>query len=99
MKSEFSRARHLLTRHFLRRLIDNDLISPNADSHESLALLCSALVTVALFLCFFITIVYLTAFIQLPGPSALSALSDRFLFISASMAVSALLTLTVWEAL
>lgn len=89
----------LLTRVFLRRLIDNDLISPHADRHESLALLFAMVVSVAVFVTFFLSTNYLAAFIQLPGPTALSALSDRFLFISASMVVSALAALMVWDAL
>jgi len=89
----------LVLRLFLRRLIDNDVISPHADRHESLAVLCALVVSLAVFVTFFITTEYLAAFIQLPGPTALSALSDRFLFISASIAVSALATLMVWDAL
>ena len=89
----------LVLRLFLRRLIDNDVVSPNADRHESLAVLFALVVSFAVFVTFLITWGYLSAFIQLPGPTALSALSDRFLFISASMAVSALATLMVWDAL
>jgi hypothetical protein len=89
----------LLLRVFLRRLVDNDLISPHADRHEALAVLCAMLVSVAVFVTFFVSTNYLAAFIQLPGPTALSALSDRFLFISAAMAVSALAALMVWDAL
>lgn len=89
----------LVLRLFLRRLIDNDVISPNADRHESLALLCALVVSFAVFVSFLISWEYLAAFTQLPGPTALSALSDRFLFISASIAVSALATLMVWDAL
>jgi hypothetical protein len=89
----------LVLRLFLRRLIDNDRISPHADRHESLAVLCALVVSLAVFVTFFISTEYLAAFIQLPGPTALSALSDRFLFISASIAVSALATLMVWDAL
>jgi hypothetical protein len=89
----------LVLRLFLRRLIDNDVISPNADRHESLAVLFALVVSFAVFVTFLMTWGYLAAFIQLPGPTALSALSDRFLFISASIAVSALATLMVWDAL
>jgi hypothetical protein len=42
---------------------------------------------------------YLAAYILLPGPTALSALPDRFLFIAASLGVSALAALLVWDAL
>ena len=40
-----SEPRRLLTAHFLRRLIDDDLISPNADRHESLSMICAMLVS------------------------------------------------------
>lgn len=89
----------LVTRLFLRRLIDNDLISPHADRHESLAVLSALIVSLAVFVTFFLSTNYLAAFIQLPGPAALSALSDRFLFIAASIAISALAALMVWDAL
>ena len=51
------------------------------------------------FVTFFVSTSYLSAFVQLPGPTALSALSDRFLFIAASIAISALAALMVWDAL
>jgi hypothetical protein len=89
----------LVLRLFLRRLVDNDVISPNADRHESLAVLGALVISFAAFVTFLITWGYLAAFIQLPGPTALSALADRFLFISASIAVSALAALMVWDAL
>jgi hypothetical protein len=89
----------LVTRLFLRRLIDNDLISPHADRHQSLAVLLGFVVSLAVFVTFFLSTPYLAAFIQLPGPAALSALSDRFLFIAASIAISALGALMVWDAL
>jgi hypothetical protein len=96
---EATPAVRLLTRLFLQRLIDNDLISPHADRHESLALLYAAVLSLALLVTFLVSTVYLAAFIQLPGPTALSALSDRFLFMSASMVISALAALMVWDAL
>jgi hypothetical protein len=89
----------LVTRLFLRRLIDNDLISPHADRHQSLAVLFGFVVSLAVFVTFFLSTPYLSAFIQLPGIAALSALSDRFLFIAASIAISALGALMVWDAL
>lgn len=99
MGSEETSAVRLLTRLFFRRLLDNDLISPHADRHDSLAVLYAAVLSLAVFVTFFVSTPYLSAFIQLPGPTALSALPDRFLFISASMAVCALAALLVWDAL
>ena len=89
----------LMTRLFVRRLIDNDLISPHADRHESLAVAYALVLSLAVFATFFLSTNYLAAFIQLPGPAALSALSDRFLFIAASISISALAALLVWDAL
>ena len=37
------RARRLLRDHFLKRFLDNDLISPNTDRHEVLVLLAASL--------------------------------------------------------
>jgi hypothetical protein len=88
-----------VTRLFLRRLLDNDLVSPHADRHESLAVVYAFVASLGVFATFFISTNYLAAFIQLPGPAALTALSDRFLFIAASTAFSALAALAVWEAL
>jgi hypothetical protein len=89
----------LLTRLFIRRLLDNDLVSPHADRHDSLGVVYAVILSLALFVTFFVSTPYLAAYILLPGPTALSALPDRFLFIAASFAVSALAALLVWDAL
>jgi hypothetical protein len=89
----------LLTRLFVRRLLDNDLISPHADRHDSLGVAYAVVLSLAVFITFFVATPYLAAYILLPGPTALSALPDRFLFIAASLAVSALAALLVWDAL
>jgi hypothetical protein len=89
----------LLTRLFVRRLLDNDVISPHADRHDSIGVMYAVVLSLALFVTFFVSTPYLAAYIQLPGPTALSALPDRFLFIAASLAVSALAALLVWDAL
>ena len=89
----------LLTRHFLRRLLDNDLISPHGDRHETLVVLAAVVTTLGLFITFFITSDYLASFDQPPGPTAMSALGDHFLYIAGSMALSALAALLVWDGL
>ena len=89
----------LLTRLFVRRLLDNDLVSPHADRHDSLGVVYAVILSLAVFVTFFVSTPYLAAYILLPGPTALSALPDRFLFIAASLAVSALAALLVWDAL
>jgi hypothetical protein len=94
-----SDARRLLTSHFLRRLVDDDLISPNADRHESLALLCGCLASAGLFVSVLISTRYLFNPYQTPGATAIGALFDHFLFVSASMTATALITLLVWDGL
>jgi hypothetical protein len=94
-----SDARRLLTAHFLRRLIDDDLISPNADRHESLAMICGGLASLGLFVSVIISMRYLFNPYQTPGATALSALFDHFLFVSASMTATALVTLLAWDGL
>jgi len=89
----------LMTRLFIRRLIDNDLISPHADRHDSLALAYAVVLSLGVFVTFFLSIPYLAALVQLPGQAALSALSDRFLFVAASISISALAALVTWDAL
>src|SRR5262245_23570615 len=89
----------LVTRVFLRRLIDNDLISPHADRHESLAVLYAVIISVAVFGTFFTCTDYLAELILLPGVAALRALGDCFLFISGSITITALAALMVWDAL
>lgn len=90
--------RELLTRHFVRRFVDNDLISPDADRHGVLAVAGAALISSSLFLTVALCFKYLFG-VELPGPAALWALNDRFLYIAGSMIVTALATLAVWDAL
>ena len=92
-------ARRLLTGHFLRRLVDDDLISPNADRHESLAMICGCLASLGLFVSVLISTKYLFNPYQTPSATALSALFDHFLFVSASMTATALVTLLAWDGL
>jgi len=94
-----SDARRLLASHFLRRLIDDDLISPNADRHESLSMICALLTSLGLFVSVLISTRYLFNPYQTPGLTAVSALFDRFLFASAAMTATALVTLLAWDGL
>jgi hypothetical protein len=94
-----SEARRLLTSHFLRRLVDDDLISPNADRHESLAMMCGVLASLGLFVSVLVSMKYLFNPYQTPGATAISALFDHFLFVSASMTATALVTLLAWDGL
>jgi hypothetical protein len=87
----------LLTRHFLDHLIHNDLVSPDADRHAVLAVAVATICSVVLFVTMGLAMPYLVQFVQLPGVTAVSVLSDRALLFGGSMIVTALVTLLVWE--
>src|SRR5690349_11954860 len=89
----------LLVRHFLRRLLENDLISPDADRHEVLGVACAALITAGLVGTVFISVKYQFSPLQLPGWTSLAALNDMSLFLGASMIVMALVAVSEWDAL
>ena len=91
--------RRLLTAHFLRRLIDDDLISPNADRHESLSMIGAMLVSMGLFVSVIASMRYLFNPWLTPAMASVSALGDHFLYTSAAMTATALLTLLVWDGL
>jgi hypothetical protein len=89
----------LLTRHFLRRLLDNDLISPNADRHETLTVGATMLISTGLFISVLIASKYIMNPFPTPVHMALGSMQDRFLFIAASMVAMALAALAQWDAL
>lgn len=89
----------LLTRHFLQRFLENDLISPDADRHETLAVICAALISASLFVTVLLALKYLFQPFQSPGRTAVVALDDRFLYIACSMIVMGLVAVATWDAL
>src|SRR5688572_164164 len=88
----------LLTRHFLRRFLDNDLISPHVDLHENTTLACAAIVSTSLFLSVALGAKFIAGMLM-PGPTAILALTDHFFFIGASMIAMALVAAMQWDAL
>jgi hypothetical protein len=92
-------ALRLLTRHFLRRLLDNDLISPNADRHETLTVGATMLISTSLFVAVLISSKYVMNPFPTPVAMGLGGIQDRCLFVSASMVVMALVAIAQWDAL
>jgi hypothetical protein len=87
-----------LTRHFLRRFLENDLISPDADRSQLLAVVGAALFSVTLLVTVFMSFQYvMTA--RTPSQLALAALNDKYFYLSLSMIVSALLAVVQWDSL
>jgi hypothetical protein len=87
-----------LTRHFLRRFLENDLISPEADRAQLLAVVGAALFSVTLMTTLFMSFGYVSGG-WTPSGLAIAALNDRHFYIALSMTVSALLAVTQWDSL
>ena len=88
----------LLTRHFFRRFIENDLISPDADRHQTLVVVCASIVSFGLVVTLLLALRYVGP-LSIPGQVSLNSLDDKFLYIGWSMSVMALVTLAEWDAL
>ena len=89
----------LLRRHFVRRFLDNDLISPDADRHEMLATISAGLIAGGLFVSLVMSLKYVMQVFQSPGRTAVPALDDRCFLFGISMTVMALAALASWNAL
>jgi len=88
----------LLTRHFLRRFLENDLIAPDADRSLLLATVGAAFFSTSLFISVILSFNY--AIVSLtPAQAALAATGDRYVYISLALVVVALLAVAQWDAL
>jgi hypothetical protein len=88
----------LLTRHFFRRFLDNDLISPNGDSHVGLSQALAALLSPSLLVAFVVLFKY--GMMWRPRWERVLHLSvaDGLLYISLSMAVVGVAAAVSWDA-
>jgi hypothetical protein len=90
--------RHL-TRLFLQRFIENDLISPDADRLQVVSQAGAILVTGGLFVSFFLSLPYLNSPYPMPSRTAANMIRVQFLYSAWSMTVMALVAVSVWDAL
>ena len=88
----------LLVGHFLRRFLDNDLLSPNADRHQAIATACAALIAPGLAATILLSFKYQFWF-HPPGVTSVFALDDRVLYFGCSMIVMGLVAAATWDAL
>jgi hypothetical protein len=88
-----------LTRLFLQRFVENDLISPDADRAQALAQACAAIIAGGLFVSILLSLPYLDSPYPLPGRTAANMIRVQFLYAWWSMTVMALLAVSVWDAL
>jgi hypothetical protein len=89
----------LLVRHFLQRFLEHDLISSTADRRDVVSVVGGALIALTLFTSVLIAWVYQLNPFMPPGLTSMRSLDDRFLFVSLSMLVMALLAVSQWDAL
>ena len=88
----------LLTAHFLRQFLENDLISPEADRSQLLAVVGAMLLSLTLFISVFMSVNYVSVILT-PGQAAVLSLDDKFFYLALAMIVTALVAASQWDAL
>ncbi len=88
----------LLARHFLWRFLDNDLISPDSDVHDTGTLILAFLAVPSLLGTGLFLFIYANPFMA-PYQRLLMLLPGKFMYVAWSMLVMSLLTLVDWDAL
>lgn len=89
---------HLLARHFFRRFLDNDLLSPNGETPPSLSLTLAFLAVPGLWMMVGLIFAYQNPATP-PSERMLMALGHKYQFMACSMIVMALATVVQWDAL
>jgi len=87
-----------LTRLFLRQFLENDLVSPDSDRAQLLAVIGGGVITLTLFLSMFLSAGYAMSRLT-PGEAAVATLNDKFFYLSLAMLITALIAATQWDAL
>lgn len=88
----------LLTRLFLRQFLENDLLSPDGDRSQLLAVAGASVLSLSLFLSMFMSAQYAMT-ILVPGHAAVLTLNDKFFYVTLAMLVTALVAAAQWDAL
>jgi hypothetical protein len=88
----------LLTKLFLRQFLENDLLSPDGDRSHMLAIIGASVISLTLFISMFTSAGYATS-IMMPGEAAVLSLSDKFIYASLAMLVTALVAAAQWDGL
>ena len=88
----------LLTKLFLRQFLENDLLSPEGDRSQMLAVVGASVISLTLFISVFTSAGYAMS-ILMPGEAAVLTLSDKFVYVSLAMLVTALVAAAQWDAL
>ena len=98
MRLPGNRSYMLLTKLFLRQFLQNDLLSPDGDRSQMIAIVGASVISLTLFISMFTSAGYAMS-IMMPGEAAVMTLSDKFLYVSLAMLVTALVAAAQWDAL
>lgn len=88
----------LLTAHFLRQFFENDLISPDADRSQLVAVVGAGVVSLTLFISVALSSNYVMVSMT-PGQAAVASLDDKFFYLGLAMVVTALVAVAQWDTL
>jgi hypothetical protein len=91
-------AHHLLTMHFVRQFLDNDLISPDADRSQLIAVVGATTLSLTLFVSAMLSFKYVGPLMS-PGLAAVLAFNDRYFYLALGMVMTALVAASQWDAL
>ena len=87
-----------LTKLFLRQFLENDLVSPDSDRAQLLAIVGAGVISLTLFISMFLSAGYAMSILT-PGEAAVLTLNDKFFYVSLAMLVTALVAAAQWDAL
>lgn len=88
----------LLTRLFLRQFLENDMLSPDSDRSQLIAVTGASVISLTLFISMFMSAPYAMS-ILMPAHAAVLSLNDKFFYCSLAMLVTALTAAAQWDAL
>jgi hypothetical protein len=89
----------LLRRHFLTRLIDNDLVSPDADAHKGASVGLAMLLSGGTVLTVLLGGKYITTVLPMPAVNAANYVDDALLYVVMSMLLLAIVAVVAWDGL
>jgi hypothetical protein len=89
----------LLTRHFLTRLIDNDLVSPEADAHKGASVGLALLLSGGTVVTVLMGAKYIMTPLPMPAVNAVNYLDDALFYVTLSMLLLAIVGVVAWDGL
>ena len=89
----------LLTRHFLTRLVDNDLVSPDADAHKGASVGLAMLLSGGTVITVLMGGKYIMTPLPMPAVNAGNYLDDALFYVTVSMLLLAIVAVVAWDGL